>query len=558
MRVALVTARRAAPGFSVRSISVGSGVFLRHRGGCEPVWSVGRWAQPPVFLRFAACPDCICFRRSRGFYSPGLSGGMDVLCDLPLWRASRRPGSLPRQTSHDRLEEGLGGRIIKAVPGSAHRRSDAILSQDFLMVVRAVLAAAVCMMDTSRGGRGSAMAKSDARNARYRFMRLPTALSITRRECRSSMTARSSQPDIPDVASPFLVWKISRDVPVRQVRGDVEALVAVRGCLELLVPPDLDAVLRHQTADTPMAHDQSQLFQLAGHARATQSAKRLLERSPDMGKDNQILVLACAHGTGPSGAITTRTAIHDLVQAVHGDVAPVFPHEGTPHLRFCARSTVAGFLHIPLLPEQAGVFPQPRALTPEIGLGGWFLRIASILLYPAARRRETDPEIRRHPLARQAARQRNKHGSGALFLCRSRRDLCSSSRHDTRPEERRSPATGPVSWTQCSGSVSVCASGIVRVSSPKSSSSLTTRRTSLVRQSSHRHDERPPFRPICPGRGQPSNLGGPFCTRRTSELADFPHVQGSLGQRDRIVQARPEMAVAGSWARSVCAATQTA
>ena len=71
--------------------------------------------------------------------------------------------------------------------------------------------------------------------------------------------------DIADVTRPFLVGAIRREVPVQQVRCDVEAVVAVRGRLELLVPPDLYPVLFHQSANPAMTHSQSQPFQFFRH-----------------------------------------------------------------------------------------------------------------------------------------------------------------------------------------------------------------------------------------------------------------------------------------------------
>ncbi len=69
-----------------------------------------------------------------------------------------------------------------------------MLAQDLLIVVRAVLAAAIGVEMQPFGGDLNAMAMFNARIARSRFMRLLTAQPITRRECRSRMTARYSQP----------------------------------------------------------------------------------------------------------------------------------------------------------------------------------------------------------------------------------------------------------------------------------------------------------------------------------------------------------------------------
>ncbi|EIE52740.1 hypothetical protein C357_02154, partial [Citreicella sp. 357] len=61
-----------------------------------------------------------------------------------------------------------------------------VLAQDLLIVVRTVLRSTIRVMN--------AIAIFNARMARFRFIRLLTAQPITRREWRSKITARYSQP----------------------------------------------------------------------------------------------------------------------------------------------------------------------------------------------------------------------------------------------------------------------------------------------------------------------------------------------------------------------------
>ena len=68
---------------------------------------------------------------------------VDVFEDRKLCGAARGPSALPQQLSLDRLEEGFDRSIIIAISGPANRPLEAVLAQDFLIVVRAVLAAAV-------------------------------------------------------------------------------------------------------------------------------------------------------------------------------------------------------------------------------------------------------------------------------------------------------------------------------------------------------------------------------------------------------------------------------
>ena len=94
-----------------------------------------------------------------------------------------------------------------------------------------------------RGAARKAMAILSARIARSRFMRLLTAQPMTRRECRSRITARFAMvpplvrgpwrrpalagPDVTDITGPFLVGLGSMEVAIQQVRRDVEPVIAV-------------------------------------------------------------------------------------------------------------------------------------------------------------------------------------------------------------------------------------------------------------------------------------------------------------------------------------------
>ena len=60
-----------------------------------------------------------------------------------------RPTPLTQRLSLDRLEEGFDSRVVVAIPSSAHRRLEAMLAQDFLIVVGTELAAAVLTIGTT-------------------------------------------------------------------------------------------------------------------------------------------------------------------------------------------------------------------------------------------------------------------------------------------------------------------------------------------------------------------------------------------------------------------------
>ena len=67
-------------------------------------------------------------------------------------------------------------------------------------------------------------------------------------------------PDIAEVTCPFLVRRISVEVPIRQVWHDVELVIAVGRDLMLTRSHDRDAVLTHQPANTAVPDVQADLF----------------------------------------------------------------------------------------------------------------------------------------------------------------------------------------------------------------------------------------------------------------------------------------------------------
>ena len=121
----------------------------------------------------------------------------------------------------------------------------------------------------------------------------------------------------------------------------------------------------------------------------------------------------------------------------------VLCHEGKPHLLLSAKNTVAFLRHVPLLPEHAVLFSQLRDLAFEIGLDGWLLRIAPILLYPAAQCRKADPKIGGHFLTRQPAGQRDAHCLRAKLSGWFRCHDVSPLWQKTKSKERNNSVKGP-------------------------------------------------------------------------------------------------------------------
>ena len=114
------------------------------------------------------------------------------------------------------------------------------------------------------------------------------------------------------------------EVPVQQVRGNIEAVVAVRGRLELLVPLYCNAVLSHQTANAAMPDIKAKFLQLFGHAGPAVTAERQAKLFSDVGQQHHVRSLSSTSWAGTPGAVTSRADVHNFAQAVHRDDMAVF------------------------------------------------------------------------------------------------------------------------------------------------------------------------------------------------------------------------------------------
>lgn len=124
-----------------------------------------------------------------------------------------------------------------------------------------------------------------------------------------------SRPDIADVARPLLVRLIGMEVPVQQVRRNIESVIAIRCDLVLLRPLNADAILAHQSANQAMTDVQTHLFQFFGHAWTAIAAHAETRLFLNVGQDNHVSPLPLA---GRSAAISTQTAGTNLQDVAHG------------------------------------------------------------------------------------------------------------------------------------------------------------------------------------------------------------------------------------------------
>lgn len=164
-------------------------------------------------------------------------------------------------------------------------------------------------------------------------------------------------PNIADVASLFLVWRICHEVTIQQIGRDVELVIAVPlsagcsaiACRAMVVTlclrvrtTDMQFWRVHclvvaacsderETANTTMANIQANFLQLFGHARPVMAAQARTRLHFDMCKRDQIRPLPAAGGAASEGAQTARADLHNLAHMLYGKRGLVLFDELKPH-----------------------------------------------------------------------------------------------------------------------------------------------------------------------------------------------------------------------------------
>ena len=158
----------------------------------------------------------------------------DVLEDGRLSLSAGFPGAAPDQLGLDGFEEGLDGGVIVAIALAAHRHFEAMLAQDFLIVVRTVLTAAVAVEDAVPrwGSQSDGHLQRLDRQIGFHAAADGPADDAPRMQIEddSEIQPALAGPDIADIARTFLIGPIRCEVTIQQVQRDIERVVAV-GCV---------------------------------------------------------------------------------------------------------------------------------------------------------------------------------------------------------------------------------------------------------------------------------------------------------------------------------------
>ena len=112
-----------------------------------------------------------------------------------------------------------------------------MLAQNFLVVMRTILPAPVAVEDAAPGRcpQSNGHPQRPDRQVALQAVADGQADDATRMQIQDhgQIQPPLAGPDVADVTGPFLVWLGCMEVTSRQVRGNVECMIAVRGRLEL-------------------------------------------------------------------------------------------------------------------------------------------------------------------------------------------------------------------------------------------------------------------------------------------------------------------------------------
>ena len=133
-----------------------------------------------------------------------------------------------------------------------------------MIVTRTILRPATCVMDAAfrpRSESDSHVQRPDRKIAFHLIANCPTdnAPGVQIQD-HGQIQPAFAHPNIADVTGTFLIRLFSREVPIQQVRHNVELVIAVGRDLMLTCSHNRDAVLTHQPANTAVQDVQADLF----------------------------------------------------------------------------------------------------------------------------------------------------------------------------------------------------------------------------------------------------------------------------------------------------------
>ena len=236
---------------------------------------------------------------------------------------------------------------VVTISFATHGHFEAVLPQDFLIVMRTILRPAICVMDAAfrrRSKRDSHVQRPDRKIAFHSIANCPTDNAPgVQIEDHGKIQPAFARPYVADIACPFLIRLFSREVPIQQVRRDVELVIAIRRDFVFAGPYDRYAVLTHQPAYTAVPDIQADLLQLFRHPWPTIAAKAKTRLFHDVSQRHQIRSLPATSRTAAEGTQPPCADVNDMTQPIGREAAPVFFDKPKSHCFRPAKNWVAFF-----------------------------------------------------------------------------------------------------------------------------------------------------------------------------------------------------------------------
>lgn len=206
-------------------------------------------------------------------------------------------------------------------------------------VIGAMLAAATGMGNAALGWLTYAHRHIPRRSF---FILSLTAQPMTTRLCRSSMTARLSQPSgvQTSVMSPahLRLGGLAAKSPSRQFAATPKAMMAVRRDLMLACANRPHPVDPNEAANAALANGEASLLQLHCHPRAIISAKAQIILLPNMRQYHHVRPLPTTDRARPPGPIAAITHLEDMAHQLHRLEIPPTMYKGEPHGLWLAKN----------------------------------------------------------------------------------------------------------------------------------------------------------------------------------------------------------------------------
>src|SRR6266545_4282470 len=245
------------------------------------------------------------------------------------------------------VEETLAGGVIPAISFPAHRREHAVVSELFLKLVAAILAAAIRVMN--QPGKRSPPEPRHAQGIDHQLLGHPLAhrpaddLAGVEIKHDRQIQPTLARGDIGNVRSPHLIRTLGFKVLVEPVRCHRQRVLRVGRRLETPLVPAAQSVLPHQSLHPPLAHGNAAPFELLVDARRPVGGFGLLMNLADVRQQLAIAEPPLRTLTALPSREATVTDLQRRAQPLHRIRAAILFNKRVPHSDSFAKYAAAFF-----------------------------------------------------------------------------------------------------------------------------------------------------------------------------------------------------------------------